>query len=81
MFSNDHRVSSQCNTRLRLLYLLTKTELYENAPNFKLEEFERVDGKRFENGAFRKRWGSAEALVLKIRAQSLNGWITLFSIY
>ena len=25
VFSNDHRVLSQCNTRLRLLYLLNRT--------------------------------------------------------
>ena len=28
VFSNDHRVLSQCNTRLRLLYLLNNKNVY-----------------------------------------------------
>ena len=34
MFSKDHRVLSQCNTRLRLLYLLNNCKLMAIAAHF-----------------------------------------------
>ena len=33
VFSNDHRVLSQCNTRLRLLYLLNNSNSNSNSNN------------------------------------------------
>ena len=42
VFSNDHRVLSQCNTRLRLLYLLTKEKIMMIHISGKLFEYEMI---------------------------------------